>query len=126
MAHFQLRLTCPDLKEYSHGGWWSDRGSTAMNEVATVRSGASWKMTGDGIDRPRDGQLGAPPSKVELERGRSCDKTIGSASNYELAVRFRIWFRVIPAPLDAVLGRKQSGRRLSRSGCIRRSVGWSE
>ena len=66
----------------------------------------------DGTDRPQDRQLGVPPSKVELEEGRSCGKMARSEAKMRAGLAFRSWFRAIPAPSDAVPGLRRSGRRL--------------
>ena len=53
-----------------------------------------------------------PPSKVELEEGRSCGKMARSEAKMRAGLAFRSWFRAIPAPSDAVPGLRRSGRRL--------------
>ena len=66
----------------------------------------------DGTDRPQDRQLGVPPSKAELEEGRSCGKMARSEAKIRAGLAFWSWFHAIPAPSDAVPGLRQSGQRL--------------
>ena len=61
-------------------------------------------MTGDGTDRPRDGELEVPPNQAELLEVRSGGKATGAATVARAGCAPRGFFGQLLAPLDAVSG----------------------
>ena len=113
-AWFQLGLTCPELKELSHGGWWSSHGSPTTNEVATTRLYTSWKMANNNSNQPRGGKLGVSPNWAE--QGRSLDgvEVVRSMARVRAGRATRGWFRATSAPFDADSEWERSSRKLSK------------
>ena len=113
-AQFQLGLTCPELKEFSHGGWWSGHSSTAANEVATAQIYTSWKMVSNDSNRPRGGKLGVSPSWAEQGKSLDGDKVARSTARARAGRAIRGWLRATPVPFDNDSEREGSGWELSK------------
>ena len=69
-------------------------GSSAVSRRRRTKTSYSsiWRELEEddvGTDRPRDEQLGVPPSKIELEEGRSCGKTARSVAKLRAGLAFR-------------------------------------
>ena len=62
-------------------------------------------MTGDGTDRPRDGELEVPPNQAELLEVRSGGKATGATTVARAGRAPRGFFGQLLAPLDAISGR---------------------
>ena len=63
-------------------------------------------MTGDGTDRPWDGELAVPPNQAELLEVRSGGKATEAATIVRACRAPRGFFGQLLAPLDAVFGRR--------------------
>ena len=113
-AWFQLGLTCPELKELRHGGWWSSHGSPTTNEVATTRLYTSWKMANNDSNRPRGGKLGVSPSWAEQEKSLDGVEVVRSMARVWAGRATLGWFRATSAPFDADSERERSSRKLSK------------